>query len=108
MLYTPPIQLLGAPQLAAAAGVGVGAAASELPASPRDLAHAAMQQQQQAGAGVQPRRSRAARRDPLEPKQNKTPFNFFSIDARSKAKTEHPSADQKVACAELSIGYVRE
>lgn len=54
-------------------------------------------QQQQAAAGVQPRRSRAARRDPLEPKQNKTPFNFFSIDARSKAKTEHPSADQKVA-----------
>ncbi len=54
------------------------------------------QQQQQQAAGVQPRRSRAARRDPLEPKQNKTPFNFFSIDARSKAKTEHPSADQKV------------
>lgn len=96
MLYTPPIPLLGAP-LSAGAAVGIGPAAAELPASPRDLAHAAMhQQQQQQAAGVQPRRSRAARRDPLEPKQNKTPFNFFSIDARSKAKTEHPSADQKV------------
>jgi hypothetical protein len=43
------------------------------------------------------RRSRAARRDPLEPKQNKTPFNFFSIDARTKAKAANPNADQKVA-----------
>ncbi|BDA48008.1 probable AT-rich interactive domain-containing protein 2 at N-terminal half [Coccomyxa sp. Obi] len=92
VLYTPPIPLLGAPQSAATAGVGPTAA--DLSASPRDLAHAAMQQQQ-AAAGVQPRRSRAARRDPLEPKQNKTPFNFFSIDARSKAKAEHPSSDQK-------------
>ena len=58
--------------------------------------------QQQQAAGMQPRRSRAARRDPLEPKQNKTPFNFFSIDARTKAKSEHPSADQKVGV--LSYG----
>jgi hypothetical protein len=65
-----------------------------LPTSPREPMHAGLQP-----ASAQPRRSRAGRRDPLEPKQNKTPFNFFSIDARSKAKAEHPSADQKVIAA---------
>lgn len=64
------------------------------------------QQQQQPAAPAQPvlprqaslpqRRGRASRRDPLEPKQNKTPFNFFSIDARARAKAANPSADQKV------------
>ena len=29
------------------------------------------------------RRGRGGRRDPAEPKQNKTPFNFFSIGARA-------------------------
>ena len=48
------------------------------------------------GLGAVTRRGRSARRDPLEPKQNKTPFNFFSIDARARAKAEHPTADQKV------------
>ena len=48
------------------------------------------------GLGAITRRGRSARRDPLEPKQNKTPFNFFSIDARARAKAEHPLADQKV------------
>ncbi len=89
MLYTPPIPLFGA------AGGGPGLAAAEaaaLPTSPREPVHAALQ-----AASAQPRRSRAGRRDPLEPKQNKTPFNFFSIDARSRAKAEHPSADQKAS-----------
>ena len=49
------------------------------------------------GMGAVTRRGRSARRDPLEPKQNKTPFNFFSIDARARAKAEHPTADQKVS-----------
>ena len=49
------------------------------------------------GLGAVTRRGRSARRDPLEPKQNKTPFNFFSIDARARAKAEHPTADQKVS-----------
>jgi len=48
------------------------------------------------GLGAVTRRGRSTRRDPLEPKQNKTPFNFFSIDARARAKAEHPTADQKV------------
>lgn len=82
-------------------------AAQQSPATPRELPlgqplgqpAAAAAALQRAASGVQPRRSRAARRDPLEPKQNKTPFNFFSIDARAKAKAEHPTADQKVAHA---------
>ena len=42
------------------------------------------------------RKARGARRNPARPKQNKTPFNFFSIDARARAKAEHADADQKV------------
>eukprot|EP00884_Botryococcus_braunii_P012580 jgi/Botrbrau1/21322/Bobra.0184s0032.1 len=34
-------------------------------------------------------------RDPNQPKQNKTPFNFFSIDAREKAKQTYPGYSQK-------------
>lgn len=69
-------------------------------------AHVFPQLQQRQAAAAQPvlprqassplRRGRASRRDPLEPKQNKTPFNFFSIDARAKAKAANPGADQKV------------
>ncbi len=35
-------------------------------------------------------------RDPNQPKQNKTPFNFFSVDAREVAKAKYPNATQKV------------
>lgn len=34
-------------------------------------------------------------KDPNKPKQNKTPFNYFSIDARARAKELYPDADQK-------------
>ncbi len=33
-------------------------------------------------------------RDPLAPKPNKTPFNFFSVDARVKAKDIYPAMSQ--------------
>ena len=33
-------------------------------------------------------------KDPLAPKPNKTPFNFFSVDARVKAKDSFPEMSQ--------------
>ena len=33
-------------------------------------------------------------KDPLAPKPNKTPFNFFSVDARQKAKESYPELTQ--------------
>jgi hypothetical protein len=35
-------------------------------------------------------------RDPNQPKQNKTPFNFYSIEARERAKATFPNYSQKV------------
>lgn len=51
--------------------------------------------------------SNAKTRDPAAPKPNRTPFNFFSVDARVKAKAEHPKLGQiditKKVC--LSAGH---
>ena len=33
-------------------------------------------------------------KDPNAPKPNKTPFNFFSVDARQKAKESYPDLTQ--------------
>lgn len=99
VLYTPPPQLFtvapSAQQQQQQQGVPTPSLAREQPpvASapvrfPVPLPHP--------GLGAVTRRGRSARRDPAEPKQNKTPFNFFSIDARARAKAEHPVADQKV------------
>ena len=33
-------------------------------------------------------------KDPHAPKPNKTPFNFFSMDARQKAKESYPELTQ--------------
>ena len=33
-------------------------------------------------------------KDPNAPKPNKTPFNFFSVDARQKAKEAYPDLTQ--------------
>lgn len=89
VLYTPPVPLFGAPM--AAAGPALFPAATML--SPREPPAQPLLPGQ---ASSPQRRGRASRRDPLEPKQNKTPFNFFSIDARAKAKAANPVADQKV------------
>jgi hypothetical protein len=110
-LYTPPPELVAsvagfqaAPAAAAAAAAGGASGGGQ---------SAAVESPQKAPVQASARRGRAARRDPGEPKQNKTPFNFFSIAARAKAKAEHPDADQKVfflprmrlcACGSCTIG----
>ncbi|KAK9864090.1 hypothetical protein WJX84_008807 [Apatococcus fuscideae] len=45
--------------------------------------------------GKPSKKDKASRdRDPLAPKPNKTPFNFFSVDARVKAKDVYPAMSQ--------------
>ena len=102
-LYTPPAQLGQAPSglgeaAAAAAAGGTGGSGGGV-RSPRNGGSGSPTSH--GGHPPKPplhaqRRRSAARRDPAEPKQNKTPFNFFSISARARAKAEHPAADQKV------------
>ncbi|CAL5223241.1 g5721 [Coccomyxa viridis] len=89
VLYMPP------PQLFTVASASYGVPTPTLAREQQPLAPAPLPRFAHPGLGAITRRGRSARRDPLEPKQNKTPFNFFSIDARARAKAEHPTADQK-------------
>ena len=93
VLYTPPPQLFTVAPASGPYAIPTPSVAHEQPPAP---SAAAPPRYAHPGLGAITRRGRSARRDPLEPKQNKTPFNFFSIDARARAKAEHPQADQKV------------
>ena len=93
VLYTPPPQLFTVAPASGPYAIPTPSVAHEQPPAP---SAAAAPRYAHPGLGAITRRGRSARRDPLEPKQNKTPFNFFSIDARARAKAEHPLADQKV------------
>ena len=44
--------------------------------------------------GVQTVSKEQLAKDPHAPKPNKTPFNFFSVDARQKAKESYPELTQ--------------
>ena len=90
VLYTPP------PQLFTVASASYGVPTPTMVREQQPAPPASLPRFPHPGLGAVTRRGRSARRDPLEPKQNKTPFNFFSIDARARAKVEHPMADQKV------------
>lgn len=68
---TAPLPLAGAPAMGLSAAVPASAPA------PADA------------APKQPRKHKR-KRDPEEPKPNKLPFNYFSIDARPRARTLHP------------------
>ncbi len=85
------------PQLFTVASASYGVPTPTLAREQQPPAPAPLPRFAHPGLGAITRRGRSARRDPLEPKQNKTPFNFFSIDARARAKAEHPTADQKVS-----------
>ncbi|KAK9868039.1 hypothetical protein WJX84_009244 [Apatococcus fuscideae] len=51
-------------------------------------------EERQDGARVIKKEKSNRDRDPMAPKPNKTPFNFFSVDARVKAKDVYPAMSQ--------------
>lgn len=52
--------------------------------------------------GVQAVSKEQLAKDPHAPKINKTPFNFFSVDARQKAKESYPELTQTEVTKKVS------
>ena len=52
--------------------------------------------------GVQTVSKEQLAKDPHAPKPNKTPFNFFSVDARQKAKESYPQLTQTEATKKVN------
>lgn len=78
VLYQPPLNMFPAPRV-------------QLPLSTGVKLHPDSNSQENMSLVKKPK----VVKEILKPKQNKTPFNYFSVDARIKAKEAHPFADTK-------------